>query len=79
MSEIKQIKMDIAASLYIIPCIEEELLNRDSLKNKNKFILQKLIQQMINDNWIYESKSGLLYCYKNTVKNILNPNGYELN
>lgn len=78
MSEIKDIKMDIAASLFMCPCTEEELLERDFLKNKSKFIIQKLIQQITTDGWIFETKSGLLCCYKKTVKNILNPNGYEL-
>ena len=40
MSEIKDIKMDIAASLFMCPCTEEELLERDFLKNKSKFIIQ---------------------------------------
>lgn len=78
MSEIKDIKMDIAASLFMCPCTEEELLERDFLKGKSVFMTQKLIQQIIADGWIFETKSGLLCCYKKTVKNILNPNGYEL-
>ena len=77
MNQIKELKMDIAASLWIVPCSEAELMERDFLKNRSPEMIQRLLLQMETDKWIY-MKGDMLFCYGRTVKHILNPNGYEL-
>ena len=61
MGEIAYLKMMIAASLHSVPAKEGELFERDFLKGKDQYILGKLIDQMLSDGWIYESKGHTLY------------------
>jgi hypothetical protein len=76
MNEISQLKMDIAASLYIIPATIDELLTRDFLINKSRYGIELMLQQMEKDSWIFFKKEKY-YTYK---KFALSPrmSGYDL-
>jgi len=49
MSDIKELRNNIAASLFMIPCTEEELLERDFLKNRSLYGVQGMIQWLETD------------------------------
>jgi len=68
------IKMDIAASLWMKPCTFEELCKRF---NVAQFGFHSIVNSAIKDGWIYEKKDETLRCYKKTAK-MLNTKGYEL-
>lgn len=71
--------MDIAASLWIKPANFEDLYARkiESLKNSSEFMFDRIVKIAESKGWIY-LKGKTYYCYKKTVKNILNPAGYEM-
>lgn len=74
MKSVLDIKMDIAASLWIQPCTFEELCKR---LNVAQFGFHSIVNSALNDGWIYEDKNEVLHCYKKTVK-MLNKNDYDL-
>lgn len=53
MNKIKELKLDIAASLYLSPCTEEELFKREFLKNRDKWLLQRFIMWLEKDAIYY--------------------------
>ena len=79
MSEISTLAMDIAASLWIKPATFDELYARkiESLKNSSEFMFDRIVKIAKSKGWIY-LKGETYYCYKKTVKNVLNSSGYEM-
>lgn len=79
MPNIKEMTMDVAASLWIKPATFEDLYARDieSLKYLSEYAFDRILKSARSKGWIYE-KNKKYYCYKKTVVNILNPAGYEL-
>jgi len=69
--------MDLSASLWLSPCSFEELYNRGVLEGVSQYSFNTILNIAKSKNWIYE-RGDILYCYKKTVKNVLNPEGYEL-
>lgn len=71
--------MDIAASLWIKSATFEELYARkiESLKNSSEYMFDRIVKIAESKGWIY-LRGETYYTYKNTVKNVLNPAGYEL-
>ena len=71
--------MDLSASIYMKPATFEELFKRkiESLKNTSEYMFFKIVKIAEEKNWIY-MKDETYYCYKKTVKNVLNPSGYDL-
>lgn len=71
--------MDIAASLWIKPATYEDLYNRkiECLKHSSDYMFSKIVKITESKGWIYK-KGEVYYCYKKTVKNVLNPAGYEI-
>jgi len=61
MTEIKHQRLDIAASIFILPCTEEELMKRYLCKNKSLESVQRIIMRLENDGVIY---------YKNEVMHV---------
>lgn len=53
MSEIKYQRLDIAASIFILPCTEEELMQRDLCKNKSLEMVQRMIMRLETDGAVY--------------------------
>ncbi|MFZ4402097.1 MAG: hypothetical protein ACOYO1_18855 [Bacteroidales bacterium] len=53
MSEIKYQRLDIAASIFTLPCTEKELMKRDLCKNKSLESVQRIIMRLENDGAIY--------------------------
>lgn len=53
MTEIKELKHDIATSLFVCPCEINELLNRDFLKNKSEYGVSILLNILEKDGAIY--------------------------
>lgn len=53
MSEIKELKHDIATSLFLCPCEINELLDRDFLKNKSEYGVSILVKMLEQDEAIY--------------------------
>ena len=47
---------NIAASLYIKPCTEKELSNRDFLKNTSFYGIQRMVHRLENLDAIYYRK-----------------------
>lgn len=76
-SQLKSMAMDLAASLWIKPCSYDELYNRKVLKSINEYNFRTIVNIAKNRGYIYE-KGDKLKCYRKTVENILNPEGYEL-
>lgn len=79
MSEISELAMDIAASLWLKPATFEELYARkiESLKNSSEFMFDRIIKIAQSKRWIY-LKGETYYTYKNTIISVLNPSGYEM-
>lgn len=79
MSEISSLLMDIAASVWIKPATFEELYARkiESLKNSSEFMFYKIVKIAELKGLIY-LKGETYYTYKKTVKDVLNPNGYDI-
>lgn len=77
MGNLKTLQMDIAASLFMKPCTFEVLMERDFLKNTSEYGVEIQLKSMEMKGWIY-FKNDKYFTYKSTVKNILNPEGYEL-
>ncbi len=46
MSDLIELRNDIAASLFLLPCKEEELFERDFLKNKSQYGIQLFIRRL---------------------------------
>lgn len=74
MNALKEKQLDVAASLWITPATIAELSKRLDV---SEWGMDRLITIMHDKGWIY-FKGETIYTYKKTVKNILNPNGYEL-
>lgn len=74
MSELRELIMDVCASLWIIPADIKELSNR---LDKSEYGLSHIVSLGIEKGWIYR-KGKRFHTYKKTVKNVLNKNGYEL-
>ena len=79
MSEFKNLAMDLAASIWWQPATWDELYERKitSLKNASQYMFDRVVKLAVAKGWIYE-KGETYYCYKKTVKEILNKNGYEI-
>lgn len=71
--------MDLAASIWHKPGTFEELYKRgiNSLKGVSEYNFNLCLGMTKSKNWIYK-KGEIYYCYKSTVVNVLNPNGYEI-
>lgn len=74
MKEIKQLKLDIAASLYIAPCNIDELCQRDFLKSKSKYGIERIIMLLEKDALYY--KGDIMHIKKKWAKKHLQH--YEL-
>jgi hypothetical protein len=79
MSEISQQAMDLAASLWIKPATFEDLYARKvrGFENCSEYMFDRILKIAESKKWIY-TRGETYYCYKNTVKNVLNPAGYEM-
>lgn len=73
----KELRYDIAASLWIKPCKEDELKERDFLKNIGLYFIQRSLQHLENDKMIYLDKNNVYHTYKSALKE-LNKNDYQL-
>ena len=70
MSELTELRNDIAASLYYIPCKEKELFSREFLKSKSIYGLQLIIRRLENLNAIYYKKEVIHVNKKWAKKNL---------
>lgn len=79
MSELRMLLTDLAASIWVKPGTFEELYARkiESLKNADEYMFFKLLAIIKRKEWVYV-RGEVYYCYKKTVKEVLNPSGYEL-
>ena len=75
MGDLQQLKKDIAASIYMQPCTEEELSQRDFLKNVSFYGVQRLVMSLEQDAIYYRGE--VLHVYKKWAKKHLTE--YELN
>lgn len=53
MTELTELKHDIATSLFLCPCDEEELYERDFLKNKSNYGIDMLILMLECDDALF--------------------------
>ena len=53
MSELREMRNDIAASLFLLPCTFEELMKRDFLKNKSEYGVQHFIRDLERVDAVY--------------------------
>lgn len=65
---------EICASLWYAPATLEGLSERLKI---NEYLLSKLLAGARRKNWIYE-RGESFYCYKKTVREVLNPAGYDI-
>jgi hypothetical protein len=79
MSEISNLAMDLAASIWLKPACFEDLYARKikSFENSSEYMFYRIVKIAESKNWIYR-RGEIYYCYKKTVKKILNPAGYEM-
>ncbi len=77
MATLNQMAMDLSASLWIKPATYDELFERKVLKSISEYNFRTIVNIAKNRRYIYE-KGDNLYCYKKTVIEVLNPEGYEL-
>ncbi len=76
-TELQKMAMDLAASLWLNPCSYDELYERKVLKHISEYNFRTVVNIAEHRGYIYE-KGEKLYCYKKTVINVLNPEGYEM-
>ena len=71
--------MDIAASCWLKPATFDELYARkiESLKDVSEFMFDRIVKLAKSKGWIYIN-GETYFCYKKTVKIVLNPAGYQL-
>lgn len=62
MNQIRILSLEIAMSIYAIPCTEEELLRRKFLKSYSKEGVQRLIMHLEKDAIYY--RGDKMYVYK---------------
>jgi len=76
---IKEVAMCLAASIWYQPGTFDELFKRkiDVLKNASEYGFNTVLMLAKSRGWIYE-KGDVWYCYKKTVIEVLNPNGFEI-
>lgn len=67
MSEIKYQRLDIAASIFTLPCTYEELMQRDLCKNKSLEMVQRMIMRLETDGAIYY-KGEIMHIKKEWAK-----------
>ena len=53
MSELREIRNDIAASLFLLPCTFEKLMEREFLKNKSEYGVQHFIRDLDRVDAVY--------------------------
>ncbi len=53
--------LDIAASIFISPCTEDEFMKRDIVKNKAKYAVQRLIMILEKDAIYYKGEKMFVY------------------
>ena len=67
MGQLKELQLNIAASLFIKPCDEKELLQREFLKNKSAYGVSLILQMLETDKAIYY-KGEVIHTYKSWAK-----------
>lgn len=70
--------MDIAASFWCQPGTIDDLIKRDFMKGVSQYGAYQLVSLTLRRGWIMERKDEVYHCKKSTVKEVLNPAGYEL-
>lgn len=75
MSDLIELRNDIAASLFLLPCAESELFERDFLKSKSNYGIQLFIRRLEQLGAIYY-KGEIMHIKKKWAKE--NLKGYEL-
>lgn len=75
MRGLKEVKCDIAASLFMMPCSEKELHSRDFVKGMAFYSLQRILQYMENDG-IIRYEGNIIHTNKSWAKK--NLKDYEL-
>ena len=63
LNQLRELRKDIAASLYMKPASFEELMERDFLKNRAEFGISLMLNQMEKDQWIY-MRGEVYHTYK---------------
>jgi hypothetical protein len=56
MSQIKEQRLDIAASVFAVPCTEQELMQRDLCKNKSLEVVQRMIMDLEKEAIYYKGE-----------------------
>lgn len=79
MGTFSDIAMTLTASIWYKPGTYEELYQRkvDVLKDASEYSFNTILMLAKSNGWIYE-KGGVYYCYRKTVKNVLNCKGFEI-
>lgn len=75
MSDLIELRNDIAASIFLLPCKEEELFQRDFLKNKSQYGIQLFIRRLEQLDALYY-KGDVMHIKKKWAKENLKE--YEL-
>ena len=72
---VQEIKERVAASIYILPCTLDDLLQRDFLKGYSEYSVDRILQMLENDKWVYQ-RGEVYHTYKKIAENELSE--YEL-
>jgi hypothetical protein len=70
MTELTELKHDIATSLFVCPCNEEELCERDFLKNKSNYGIDILVRMLHKDDALYYKSDKMHIKRKWAKKNL---------
>ncbi len=57
MNQLKEQRLDIAASIFSLPCTESELMKRDLCKNKSLESVQRIVMQLEKEAIYYKGET----------------------
>lgn len=75
-NQFKELRENIALSLYLVPCTEKELCNRDFLKNISPYGVGMQLQKLDYLGATYYDKNDVIHIKKSWAKK--NLIGYDL-
>lgn len=73
---IRELKENIAASLYMQPATLAGLMERDFLAHYSDYLVDRLLMQLEGQGWIYQDSKDRYHTYKRVAKRELRE--YEL-
>lgn len=77
-NELNQFRYDVLASLYWIPCTQEELAKRDFCLRFPAWFINIILLKLESQGLVVKRKDGVYKAIKGKAKKVLNQLGYEI-